>query len=140
MGEEKEALEGLDLKEDVPLVPIAGGTLPVVAQMISPVAVQALAQQAPEKLLEFIESYDERQFQYCSLKENNRHQERKHEESTKRIGIYFLGLAFAATLVYAGVTGDKALPDKLITIALGAGGGAGLVVASSRSAKNKEEE
>jgi len=125
MGDEplKSKEAGTDL--NVPLVPLVSGTLPVAAQIISPMAFEALAKESPDQLLKFVESYDERQLRFYSLKEENKHRQQIEQEKTKRFGMGLIFATIASVMIYSGLTGDKTLSEKIINVAIGALGGLG---------------
>jgi hypothetical protein len=92
--------------------------------MVAP-AIRAIAEQAPEEALQFLEGYDKRQFEYLTLQERNEHKERSDREQTKRWGMGFILAALCSVLLYSGWTGDKDLSEKVINVVVGAVGGLG---------------
>ena len=99
-----------------------------IGMMVNTTTSQILAQKAPEKVLDFAESNDRRQFEFYMKMEGNRHQQRLARESTTRIGIVavvgIVGIAFS----YAITTGDASLAEKIVNTVVGAFGGVGIGV------------
>lgn len=90
---------------------------------VNPDAIDALARNAPEQLLNFLDTNDRRLSEYNSLKENNRHNEETKTEDTKRIALGAIILVFVAVLVYAAYTKDGAFAkDIMATLFVGLGG------------------
>lgn len=95
-----------------------------------------LADKEPEKLISIVDKYIDKQAEIAKIKEENRHREvitcedNKHKsqmniENTKRITIASLVAIVISCFIYAGFTKDSALPDKIMTLLVGAVAGAG---------------
>ncbi len=107
--------------EDYPYVPSPS--------LLTPAALETLIQKAPEKVLEFVDNHNQRQYELAKQREENRVKAQQDGQTTLRMGLGLFCGVFAGILVYAGVTGDKALPDRFITLTIGAlGGGAGVTL------------
>lgn len=104
--------------------------------MINPSAVETLAHNSPERLIQFADSSDQRQFTYYSKLAEYRHNNNHNRENTIRLA---LGSVFGIVLmafVYAGLTKDNTLPTQLINTLVGGAGGLGV---SSFLQKKKED-
>jgi len=104
--------------------------------MINPSAVETLAHNAPEKLIDFANLSDDRQYNYYSKLAEYRHTDNRNRENTIRLA---LGSVFGIVLmafVYAGFTKDNTLPTQLINTLVGGAGGLGV---SSFLQKKKED-
>jgi len=111
-----------------PVIPVTGNR-PVRSEfiaMVNPTVMQALAQNAPERVLQFAEDSDERQFQYYLRGEDNRHKERLNGENTKRIAIGGILFTVVSVLTYSAFTGDTGLSETIIIVIISAFGGLGL--------------
>ncbi len=88
-----------------------------------------LADKVPEQLIAFLEKYNDEQAEITKIREENRHQEVITRENNKvKLQLSIIASAFSiviSCLIYAGVTEDSALTDKIITALLAAGTGAG---------------
>lgn len=91
---------------------------------VSPVAEQINAQHI-DKILENSDKENQREFQRSEM-----------AEATKRYALGALLALVAIVLVYAGITKDKELSDKVMTAAIGGLGGFGIGI--SYAAKGRE--
>jgi hypothetical protein len=107
------------------------------ALMINPSAVETLAQREPGALIKFADASDERQFIYHSKVSEHRHKETQSQELTTRWIIGGVLSLVAMAFVYAGVTKDNTLPDRIINVVIGGAGGLGLGVYLN---KKKEDD
>lgn len=101
---------------------------PYIGMMVNITSSQILVQKTPDKLLDFAESNDRRQFEFYTKMEQARHQRRLARETTTRMGIGavlgVIGVAFG----YAITTGDARLAEKIVTTVVGGFGGVGIGV------------
>lgn len=111
--------------------------------MIAPQAQRALIKSSPDKLLEFVEGYDKRQFELALLEEKNQHKEQLNKQESQRFMFIYstltAALVFCGSLLYAGVTNDKSLPKDLLTILFSAGGGSGVTYGIIKSQQKQKE-
>jgi hypothetical protein len=107
------------------------------AQLVDPRLQSILANKAPEKFLEFIESYDKRQFEFYTIQEQNRHNEELDKQKKGQTQIQFALIAVLLLvcfcLAYAVQTGDSSLPKELITVILAVIGGSGFTYGLTKS-------
>lgn len=124
--------------DSVPMVPItaANPDRAIVSILENPTVLEALVQEAPAEVLEFVKAADERQFKYFTQKEENRHKEQLARENTTRITIGTIGGAVLAAFVYSAFTGDTSLSAEIITAIIGGFGGLGI----GKLLQPKEEE
>ena len=99
-----------------------------IAMMVNPTAIQALAQKAPEKVLDLAESNDRRQFEFYTRIEENRHQQRLAREATTRIGIGAVVGVVGMAFIYAALTRDASLAQIIVAAVVGGFGGLGISV------------
>ncbi len=111
-----------------PLVPMSSGTegKAILSVMVNPSVMEALAQDSPEQLLEFVEKSDDRQYQYYLQKEQNRHNEKIARENTTRIAIASVLSAVFAAFFYSAATGEISLSAEIISALIGGFGGLGI--------------
>lgn len=93
---------------------------------VNPGAIDALARNAPEQFLTYLDTNDKRLFEFNSLRENNRHREETVSEDTKRIALGVILVTVISVLVFAGVTGDGTLAKDIMTILFVGLGGIGI--------------
>lgn len=99
--------------------------------LINPSVMESLAQDEPAKVLEYAEESDKRRFIYYKTKEDNRHRETISAQisiqNTVRIVSFFSLSAIVAAFIYAGITRDGNLPDKMFSYLSAGFGGAGIM-------------
>ncbi len=124
--------------ESAPMVPLKSSApdRTVVSIMENPSVLEALVHEAPEEVIRFVESADDRQFRYYSQKEANRHKELLAGENTKRIAILGVIAVVFGGFAYSTFTHDSALPTQVITVIVAGFGGLGV----RELFKRKEEE
>lgn len=137
---------------EAPIIPVIETTYPR-SPMASPLPndlIIVLAKAEPSDILNFMEKYHEGERNLRELTIKNQHElEIKREESrskvnvnTKQLSQFTMGIfaiLFSGVLLYAHVSGDKALPDSVIKLMAGAlAGGGGVTLLHQNSKKDKE--
>ena len=93
---------------------------------VNPDAIDALANKAPEQLLNFLDTNDKRLSEFSVLREGNRHQESTQIENTKRFAVGVIFISLIGVLVFAGITKDGNLAKDIITLLFTGLGGIGV--------------
>ena len=105
---------------------------------VNPDAIDALARNAPEQFLDFLNTNDTRLAELNALKEGNRHNEALAIENTKRIALGIIVVVLGIVLVYATITKDGNLAKDIITILFTGLGGIGIGTSKLFSSKNND--
>jgi hypothetical protein len=122
-----------------------GGTLP-------PEILKAFAKVEPSEVLKFVENYHQRELdlktktldyqnQLAFRQEENRAEMESDSRKIIRFSIGSFCIIFVGVLGYSILTGDKTLPNQIITLVSGAlAGGGGLVLFQGKNQKRKKED
>jgi len=139
--EEREPEKDLS-SEDESLLPYLFDPLQAI-DIIAPQATKALMENSPDKLLDFVEGYDKRQYDLALLQEKNQHEEEESRQANKKFTILTACIAavvlFLGSLFYAASTKDKTLPKDLLNILLSIGGSSGATYGLLKSQEKKNE-
>ncbi len=80
---------------------------------------------------------EERRRQLEKCKQETQLNIHAQNQTTIRLGLGLFCATFVGVLIYASFSGDKTLPDRFITLSLGAlGGGVGVVIFRKNSPPN----
>jgi hypothetical protein len=136
-GSQKEENEGAKSSEAEFNQPISPPIIP--AQIIPSASVIQIPQAAiealktdPEKLLKYLEKYDETQSGISKIKAENQNSEQIETQKTRRLG---MGLVFAialSVLVYSGLTGNKEFLEKVTIAAISSIAGFGVGISQKK--------
>lgn len=115
----------------------------VTSLLINPSVMESLAQDEPARVLDYAEESDKRRFVFYKTREDNRHKESLSIQNTAKFIATLSFGAIVAAFVYAGVTRDGNLPDKMFTYLSAGFGGAGIMKVfgeGSNRRSNKDED
>lgn len=98
----------------------------------NPSTIETLAQKTPDALIKFVESSDQRQYQYHLNIQEQRHKESLAKENTTRLILGGIFSIFIMCFIYAAYTKDQSLPNQVFNVLLGGAGGAGLITTLNR--------
>jgi hypothetical protein len=97
----------------------------LVETVITPETLETLSKTNSAEIIEFAKSRDKSILELHNKKLEITRDTQNKAETTKRFGMGLVFSVIVSVLVYSGVTGDKALTDKVLIAAISAFGGVG---------------